>query len=221
MDGGDVDADRAGRGACRPRRAHRGRTTTGSWRQWLRAPRYAPDGSRWRTWTSPARSGSSTWKRTRWSRAPYAAHAPPSWLPDGSGILLTGRRLDRPLDRSGLRRLVEPLDPSGRCRGGRPRPGRCAPSRRAASARSARGRDRGGRPRSPYLDRRRIAAHRRWVRSMPATSSRAPATSASAPSSFAPGEEAIVVVILATADERRLARTHRARRARRRRSATS
>ncbi len=168
--------------------------------EWLRAPRYAPDGETLAYVDLTGSVGIVDLATDEVVRVAYAAHAPPAWLPDGSAVLLTGRRLDRPLtdpafdDRRGAAR------PVGRFRGGRPRPDRRAPSRRAASAREH------AWPRS-----RRTAASRTCAATdrsaspmgppTPAIRSRASATSASAAVTFAPGEEAIAVVILDPGDD--------------------
>ena len=81
--------------------------------QWLRAPRYAPDGESLAYVDLTGSVGIVDRATDEVVRAPYAAHAPPAWLPDGSGILITGRRLDRPLTDPAFDDIVEPLDPAG------------------------------------------------------------------------------------------------------------
>ena len=81
--------------------------------QWLRAPRYAPDGETLAYVDLAGSVGIVDLETDRVVRVAYAAHAPPAWLPDGSAILLTGRRLDRPLTDPAFEDVVEPLDPSG------------------------------------------------------------------------------------------------------------
>jgi len=88
-------------------------TDDGEVAQWLRAPRYAPDGETLAYVDLAGSVGIVDLDSDQVVRAPYAAQAPPAWLPDGSGVLLTGRRLDRPLTDPAFDDVVEPLDPSG------------------------------------------------------------------------------------------------------------
>ena len=80
---------------------------------WLRAPRYAPDGDALAFvdpggWVGIADLSSDLLTRVR-----YDARAAPLWLPDGSGLLLTGRASERTDDVAPLEAPVEPLAPNG------------------------------------------------------------------------------------------------------------
>jgi hypothetical protein len=81
--------------------------------QWLRAPRYAPDGETLAYVDLAGWVGIVDLASDEVTRTSYEAHAPPAWLPDGSGILLTGRELDGPLADPSFEDLVGPLEPSG------------------------------------------------------------------------------------------------------------
>jgi Big-like domain-containing protein/WD40 repeat protein len=167
--------------------------------QWLRAPRYAPDGLTLAYVDLTGAVGIVDLADGDVVDVPYAAHAPPAWLPDESGILLTGRRLDTPLADPSFDDLVEPLEPSDQVEvdvldptdgtldesgfGTRPRvaaiaaDGRVAYLRGDGSLRVADGPADAGDP-VPSLGDERIGAV-----------------------SFAPGEEAVAVVILDAAGD--------------------
>jgi len=167
--------------------------------EWLRAPRYAPDGETLAYVDLAGSVGIVDLESDEVVRVAYAAHAPPAWLPDGSAILVTGRRLDRPLTDPAFDDLVAPLDPSGdfevdvldladgTLEAGRfgtgarvaaiAADGRIAYLRGDGSLRIADGPDDAGVP-VPSLDDDRIGAV-----------------------TFAPGEEAVAVVILDPGDE--------------------
>lgn len=81
--------------------------------QWLRAPRYSPDGETLAYIDLTGFVGIVDLATDEVVRVLYAAHAPPAWLPDGSGILLTGRRLDATLTDPAFEDVVEPLEPTG------------------------------------------------------------------------------------------------------------
>ena len=78
---------------------------------WLRAPRYAPNGE------AIAFTDPSGWVGIRdltsdaVVRAEYAADAPPLWLPDGSAILLSGGAVESETEVSPLVAPVGPLEP--------------------------------------------------------------------------------------------------------------
>lgn len=79
---------------------------------WLRAPRYAPDGEAL-AFVDPSGSvGTLDLVTDRLAMVEFDAQAPPIWLPDGSGVLLTGRAAQ---DSAGVRPVdapVPPLEPS-------------------------------------------------------------------------------------------------------------
>ena len=79
---------------------------------WLRAPRYSPDGE-WLAFIDPgAAVGLVDLRGETASRIRYDAQAPPLWLPDGSAVLLTGDPVDGSGEVSPLEAPVEPLRPS-------------------------------------------------------------------------------------------------------------
>ena len=80
--------------------------------QWLRAPRYAPDGEALAYVDLTGWVGIVDLASDEVTRVRYATHSPPAWLPDGSGILLTGQELDGPPADPAFGNVVEPLEPS-------------------------------------------------------------------------------------------------------------
>jgi len=80
--------------------------------QWLRAPRYAPDGQSLAFVDLDGSVGIVDLATDEPRRVRYEAHAPPAWLPDSSAILLTGRRPAVPGDPAFGDR-IEPLEPAG------------------------------------------------------------------------------------------------------------
>lgn len=81
--------------------------------QWLRAPRYAPDGLSMAFVDLAGAVGVVDLDSGEAMRVRYQAHAPPAWLPDSSAMLLTGRRLDDAPGDPVLGDRVAPLEPSG------------------------------------------------------------------------------------------------------------
>jgi hypothetical protein len=80
---------------------------------WLRAPRYAPDGSALAYVDLAGAVGVVDLDTGEVVSVVYEALAPPAWLSDGSRLLLTGRPLDRPLPDPRFDDRVEQLEPSG------------------------------------------------------------------------------------------------------------
>ena len=81
--------------------------------QWLRAPRYAPDGRSLAFVDLTGAVGVVDLDSGETTRVRYEAQAPPAWLPDSSTILLTGATLDDPPGDPSFGDRVEPLDPTG------------------------------------------------------------------------------------------------------------
>ncbi|MDQ4036452.1 MAG: Ig-like domain-containing protein [Chloroflexota bacterium] len=78
---------------------------------WARAPRYSPDGEAL-AFIDPAGSvGIVDESGEEVTRVAYLAMAPPIWLPDSSAILLTGRATERTRDVRALEAPVGPLEP--------------------------------------------------------------------------------------------------------------
>ena len=112
VDGGDVERiELDGEVPATPDAS--GTDDDGELAQWLRAPRYAPDGESLAYVDLAGSVGIVDLETEEVVRVAYAAHAPPSWLPDGSGILLTGPRLDEPFTDPAFDDLVQPLEPAG------------------------------------------------------------------------------------------------------------
>ncbi len=80
---------------------------------WLRAPRYAPDGSALAYVDLAGSVGIVDLLTDEVVIVLHEALAPPAWLPDASTLLLTGRSLDRPLRDPAFGDVVAPLEPSG------------------------------------------------------------------------------------------------------------
>jgi hypothetical protein len=80
---------------------------------WLRAPRYAPDGSALAFVDLSGAVGIVDLDTGEVVSVQYRALAPPAWLPDASRLLLTGRPLDRPLRDPAFGDRVGPLEPTG------------------------------------------------------------------------------------------------------------
>jgi hypothetical protein len=80
---------------------------------WLRAPRYAPDGSALAFVDMSGSVGIVDLDSEEVVSVVYQALAPPAWLPDASRLLLTGLPLDRPLPDPTFGDPVGPLEPSG------------------------------------------------------------------------------------------------------------
>ena len=81
--------------------------------QWLRAPRYAPDGQALAYVDVEGSVGIVDLETDVVARISFEAHAAPAWLADASGLLLTGRQPSGPLGGPPFDDLVEPLEPSG------------------------------------------------------------------------------------------------------------
>ena len=79
---------------------------------WLRAPRYAPDGEAVAFVDPTGSVGIVELDTDAVIRVRYEAHAPPLWLPDGSAILLTGRAVQGAGEASDLTAPVGPLEPA-------------------------------------------------------------------------------------------------------------
>lgn len=78
---------------------------------WARAPRYSPDGEAL-AFVDPGGSvGIVDESGEEVTRVAYLAMAPPIWLPDSSAILLTGRATERTRDVRALEAPVGPLEP--------------------------------------------------------------------------------------------------------------
>ena len=78
---------------------------------WLRAPRYAPGGDAL-AFVDPSGSvGIVELATDAVIRVAFEAQAPPLWLPDGSATLLTGRDSQRPREVPALTAPVAPMEP--------------------------------------------------------------------------------------------------------------
>ncbi|MEO7294887.1 MAG: hypothetical protein ABIZ57_01990, partial [Candidatus Limnocylindria bacterium] len=79
---------------------------------WLRAPRYAPDGEAL-AFVDPSGSvGILDLVTDTLAMVEFDAQAPPIWLPDGSGVLLTGRAAQDSAEVRPVDAPVPPLEPS-------------------------------------------------------------------------------------------------------------
>jgi WD40-like Beta Propeller Repeat len=81
--------------------------------EWLRAPRFASDGSALAFVDLAGTVGILDLESGSVVRVRHEALSPPAWLPDASAVLITGRTLGRPLRDPVLGEVVEPLEPSG------------------------------------------------------------------------------------------------------------
>jgi hypothetical protein len=79
--------------------------------QWLRAPRYAPDGASLAYVDLTGSVGILAIGTGEVTRVRYEADAPPAWLPNGTAVLLTGRPLGAPERDPDLGGPVAPLEP--------------------------------------------------------------------------------------------------------------
>lgn len=77
---------------------------------WRRAPRYAPDGDALAFVDPTGSVGVVDLVDEGVARVRFGAEGPPSWLPDGAGILVTGRPTDEDTVARPYRDLVAPLD---------------------------------------------------------------------------------------------------------------
>lgn len=78
---------------------------------WLRAPRYAPDGEALAFVDPAGFVGIVELTSGTVRMVEYDAQAPPLWLPDGSAVLVTGRPVEQTLDVAPLATPVGPLEP--------------------------------------------------------------------------------------------------------------
>ena len=78
--------------------------------EWVRAPRYAPDGEALAFVDATGVVGIVELITDTVTRVDYEAQAPPLWLSDGSAVLLTGRRVDAGSEAAPLTAPVEPLE---------------------------------------------------------------------------------------------------------------
>ena len=81
--------------------------------QWLRAPRYSPDGTAVAFADVTGTVGIVDLGTDEVTRAEYQALAPPAWLPGGEAVLVTGRSTDTPLPDEPFEAVVAPLEPTG------------------------------------------------------------------------------------------------------------
>jgi hypothetical protein len=81
--------------------------------QWLRAPRFAPDGSAIAFVELTGSVGILELESDAVRRVAYEVMAPPAWLPDGDAVLVTGQPADGLPDPS-FDVPIGPLEPSGR-----------------------------------------------------------------------------------------------------------
>jgi hypothetical protein len=79
--------------------------------EWLRAPRYSPDGGAVAFVDPTGSIGIVELATDTVTRVGYGAEAPPLWLPDGSAVLVTGRAAEQPSDVPPLTTPVGPLMP--------------------------------------------------------------------------------------------------------------
>jgi hypothetical protein len=78
---------------------------------WLRAPRFAPDGDALAFVDGTGAIGILDLEAGTLSRVEHDAQAPPIWLSDGSALLVTGRSITRPRDPESLEAPIGPLAP--------------------------------------------------------------------------------------------------------------
>lgn len=81
--------------------------------EWLRAPRYSPDGTAVAFVDLTGTIGIVDLETDEVDRAPYEVLAPPAWLPSGAAFLVTGRSTDAPLPDAAFDEVVRPLEPTG------------------------------------------------------------------------------------------------------------
>jgi hypothetical protein len=81
--------------------------------QWLRAPRYAPDGSAIAFIEVTGSIGILERETDAVRRVAYQVMAPPAWLPDGEAVLLTGQSADTASPGPTFDAPIAPLEPSG------------------------------------------------------------------------------------------------------------
>ena len=79
----------------------------------LRAPRYSPDGASLAYIDLAGSVGVVELESGEVVSMPHEALAPPAWLPDSSAILVTGRSPGSPLPDPNFENLVPPLEPDG------------------------------------------------------------------------------------------------------------
>ena len=85
---------------------------------WLRAPRYAPDGEAVAFVDPTGFVGIVELATDSVTRVRYEAQAPPVWRPDGSAILVTGRAAQRARETPDLVAPIGPLEPGSGTRVG-------------------------------------------------------------------------------------------------------
>lgn len=81
--------------------------------EWLRAPRYAPDGTAIAFVDLTGSIGIVDFETNAVRRVPFRAMGPPAWLPDGDAVLVTGRRAVTASSDPGIEAPIAPLEPSG------------------------------------------------------------------------------------------------------------
>ena len=82
--------------------------------QWLRAPRYAPDGSAIAFVDVTGSVGILELGMDAVRRVAYEAMAPPAWLPDSDAVLVTGRSSGTASPERRFEAPIAPLGPTGR-----------------------------------------------------------------------------------------------------------
>lgn len=158
-----------------------------------RAPRYAPNGDALAFVDSSGWVGIADLTDDRVIRVGYDAQAPPAWLPDGSGILLTGRAIQPSGELPILEGPIDPLEPQpGATVGVLLRSGAAVEETRFGDAAVASVASDG---RIAYLD----AEGSLRVTETPERRGRVPSSvdgERIGGAAFAPGEDAMVVVVL-------------------------